>query len=619
MVKTETTAAGTTQITTTSTVKVTTTGHGKNATTTRTTTHSYTMVTSPHIVISDKRKNEEFYKYVNSFILSDARFNKVSKSLKDIFSLTDKVTYATLPVSENLSATLTVTDLVKWQFKSQFSNVLVLEDTYKLNIDESKSSDISLSDKLSNQLLKSLKDSLTFSESLVTTIEKVKTLTDTFSLSTFIKYAINSKFFNSLVLNDKKIFSVEEKETASLSLSDKLYSALTKSFHNSFSILDSLKELVDKELADSFTINDKREYVVDSLRLDSVSLEDKLVLAVDKKYADSFTLSETLTKSGLGGITDETFQASFTISDFLKYDFDYNVGVNSIAILDKKSVAINSLLVGDIQFTDKRTFFLSVSRKDLFSVVDKIGSVVGVKFGGILSLFDKVVQKVGLSKKSTMTVKEKYKLFMFKSLMNTANFQEKLNMLLSGRGSMTTTRLVSTTILFDKPLRLIIDPDIVDSISLSENYTIEYGSTLDLMYSAMMYLKQDISSTFGTSVKIVQVANVKNIDTQRAGNSIVIIPQSVKPVIFGERNYYNSYEFTVRVYSAYMSSTYAFSSYWKYIDNFMRNDLMSIIIGNKLIKGGVVVGYASSGDLTPNINERGIRYVNYTTQIDVVV
>jgi hypothetical protein len=159
---------------------------------------------------------------------------------------------------------------------------------------------------------------------------------------------------------------------------------------------------------------------------------------------------------------------------------------------------------------------------------------------------------------------------------------------------------------------------LVDSMTLSVNYTIEYGSTLDLMYSAMVYLRQEISSTMGTTIAIDQVANIKNVDVQRAGNAVVIIPNAVKPRVFGERNYYNNYEFTVRVYSAYLSSTNAFSLYWKYIDNFMRNNLMSIIIGNKLVKGGVVVGYASSGDLTPTITVRGIRYVNYTVQIDVV-
>ena len=160
--------------------------------------------------------------------------------------------------------------------------------------------------------------------------------------------------------------------------------------------------------------------------------------------------------------------------------------------------------------------------------------------------------------------------------------------------------------------------ELSDSLTFSDTIAMQYGSVLDLMYAGIWQMEIDIQSTFGTSSRVIQVANVKDVDVQRAGNAFIIIPKQVGTHVFGQRNYYMEYGFQIRVYSNYMSSTEAFSKYWRVIDNYMRNDLMSFIVGTNMIKGGVVVGYASSGDFTPSLSERGIRYANYDVKLEVL-
>ena len=80
--------------------------------------------------------------------------------------------------------------------------------------------------------------------------------------------------------------------------------------------------------------------------------------------------------------------------------------------------------------------------------------------------------------------------------------------------------------------------ELSDSLKFSDTITMQYGSVLDLMYAGIWQMEIDIQSTFGTSSRVIQVANVKDVDVQRAGNAFIIIPKQVGTHVFGQRNYY---------------------------------------------------------------------------------
>ena len=50
--------------------------------------------------------------------------------------------------------------------------------------------------------------------------------------------------------------------------------------------------------------------------------------------------------------------------------------------------------------------------------------------------------------------------------------------------------------------------ELSDSLTFSDTIAMQYGSVLDLMYAGIWQMEIDIQSTFGTSSRVIQVANV---------------------------------------------------------------------------------------------------------------